>query len=186
MATIKTARLRLRPVQEADVDTLHGIWTDPDVRRFLWDNVEIDRPTANAVVERSGQDWRDRGYGLWIVDVLAAREPAGFIGLRSSDEDPDPELLFGLLPRFWHQGLVTEAGHAALTHLFESDPRIARAWGATDTPNQASVRVMERLGMTFSRRGTLNGLDTLFFDIDRQRFAAASQGRSVASKGDFA
>lgn len=186
MATIETARLRLRPVQEADVDTLHGIWTDPDVRRFLWDNLEIDRPTADAAVRRSGQDWRDRGYGLWIVDVLDAREPCGFVGFRSSHEDDDPELLFGLLPRFWHQGLVTEAGHAALTYLFDTDPRIERAWGATDPPNQASVRVMERLGMTFARRGTLNGLDTLFFDIDRRRFAATSPGQSVASKGDFA
>jgi RimJ/RimL family protein N-acetyltransferase len=37
---------------------------------------------------------------------------------------------------------------------------------ATDPPNTASIRVMERLGMTFERRGELNGLDTVFYTLN--------------------
>lgn len=37
---------------------------------------------------------------------------------------------------------------------------------ATDPPNTASVRVLERLGMRFERQGRLQGLETLFFKLD--------------------
>jgi RimJ/RimL family protein N-acetyltransferase len=36
---------------------------------------------------------------------------------------------------------------------------------ATDVPNAASVRVLERIGLRFRRRGTLNGRDTLFYGL---------------------
>ena len=161
--TLRTARLVLRPTAATDVDVLHRIWTDPDVRRFLWDDVVIPRTTAAEVVEASVRDWRERGYGLWVVELADA--PIGFVGFRSSDEDPRPELLFGFLPTHWHRGIATEAASAALAFIFENGHD--EAWGATDPPNQASVRVMERVGMTFARRGVLNGLDTLFFTARR-------------------
>ena len=43
---------------------------------------------------------------------------------------------------------------------------------ATDVPNTASARTLERLGMQFERRGALNGLDTLFYRLRRERFQA--------------
>src|SRR5688572_2678996 len=161
---IDTARLRLRPATEADVDVLHRIWTDPDVRRYLWDDRVIEREVAAEVVEASAADWRARGYGLWIVEESNA--PIGFVGFRSSEEDPRPELLFGFLPTHWHRGIATEAAKAAIDyafHVLHSDA----IWGATDPPNEASVRLMERLGMRLERRGTLNGLDTVFYALKR-------------------
>lgn len=156
---LDTARLRLTPVTRGDVEVLHRMWTDPSVRRYLWDDVVIDRETAEAVVEQTVADWSAHAYGLWLVTENDA--VVGFCGFRSSEEGP--ELLFGLLPHAWHRGFATEAGEAALRYLFGLGHR--KAWGATDPPNAASVRVMERIGMTFDRRGTLNGLDTLFFRV---------------------
>lgn len=164
---IETERLRLRPATADDVDTLHRIWTDPAVRRFLWDDKVIEREVAAEVVEASLADWRERGYGLWVVEERDTSEPIGFTGFRSSEEDARPELLFGFLPAHWHRGLAAEAARAALAFAWTALDCHA-VWGATDPPNEASVRVMERIGMTFERRGTLNGLDTLFFAIARR------------------
>jgi ribosomal-protein-alanine N-acetyltransferase len=136
------------------------MWTDPDVRLYLWDDVVIDRETAAGVVEQNVADWTTRGYGLWLI---TEKEIAGFVGFRSSDEGP--ELLFGLLPAYWHRGFATEAGEAALRYLFAQGHD--HAWGATDPPNVASMRVMERIGMTFDRHGTLDGLDAVFYRIMR-------------------
>jgi RimJ/RimL family protein N-acetyltransferase len=41
---------------------------------------------------------------------------------------------------------------------------------ATDTPNQRSVRVMQRLGMFFSERREYHGLDTVFYALAREEF----------------
>ncbi|HEX2062259.1 MAG TPA: GNAT family N-acetyltransferase [Thermoanaerobaculia bacterium] len=151
----------MRRIASSDVDVLHRIWTDPDVRRFLWDDVVIDRETARAVVDASVRDWEEHGYGLWILEDDAGNA-IGFAGFRSSEERPEPELLFGLLPSAWHRGIVTAAARAALQYLAENTS-IQRVWAATDVPNTASVRVLERLGMTFDRRETIDGRDTLFY-----------------------
>jgi [ribosomal protein S5]-alanine N-acetyltransferase len=153
---IETARLRLTPATEGDVDVLHRIWTDPDVRRYLWDDIVIDRDVAAAVVAHSVTDWRERGYGLWLITELASDAIAGFAGFRTADERPEPELVFGLLPAYWGRGYATEAAQAALDHLQGA------AWAATDPENSASIRVLERLGMHFERRTEL-----LFYRLDR-------------------
>ncbi|MFN2167885.1 MAG: GNAT family N-acetyltransferase; N-acetyltransferase, partial [Anaerolineae bacterium] len=47
----------------------------------------------------------------------------------------------GILPEFWGQGFVTEAAKAVLQHGFQVC-RMHSVVAATDTPNQASVRVL--------------------------------------------
>lgn len=41
----------MRPFEKDDVDALHRLWTDPDVRKYLWDDQDIPRETAVAAVE---------------------------------------------------------------------------------------------------------------------------------------
>ena len=35
---LQSARLRLIPFENSDLVRLHALWTDPDVRRYLWDD----------------------------------------------------------------------------------------------------------------------------------------------------
>jgi hypothetical protein len=48
---LATARLRLLPWSHSDIDALHQLWLQPDVRRFLWDDIVITRERASEVVE---------------------------------------------------------------------------------------------------------------------------------------
>ncbi|MEP0746976.1 MULTISPECIES: hypothetical protein [unclassified Coleofasciculus] len=43
---LHTDRLRLRPCQMDDLDSLHELWIDTDVRRFLFDDRLISREEA--------------------------------------------------------------------------------------------------------------------------------------------
>jgi len=43
-----------------------------------------------------------------------------------------------------------------------------RIEASTDPPNEPSVRVMERLGMTHLETRTLDGLPTAFFALERE------------------
>ena len=162
---LSTPRLRLRPLAGGDLDAAHSLWTDPDVRRYLWDDVVIPREQAVAVLAASEADFAAHGYGLWAVCVPETGELIGFCGFRPAEEG-EPELLYGLAPRWWGQGLATEAAQAVLGYGFDT-LGFERVVAATDVPNAASVRVMERLGMRFERRGELNGLDTLFYALPR-------------------
>ncbi len=165
---LPSARLRLRPLASGDVDLMHRLWTDPDVRKFLWDDVIIPHDQTAAVIAASSGDFVERGYGLWGVWLTNNDELVGFCGFRPS-ELRAPELLYGLAPAQWGHGFATEAARAALGYGFRV-LGFTRVVAATDFPNRASVRVLERLGMTLERRGLLNGLDTLFYSLLRQDF----------------
>ena len=38
---IETACLKLRPLAPGYLDAIHRAWTDPEVRRYLWDGEEV-------------------------------------------------------------------------------------------------------------------------------------------------
>lgn len=171
MPIIRTDRLILRPIAPSDVDALHNFWTDPAVRKYLWDNEIISRETVEDIVAASERCFAEVGSGLFAVELAQAPgELVGFCGLRRMADGPDLELLYGVLPRHWGEGLVSEAARAVLQHGFEACG-LSRVMGATDTPNQRSVRVMQRLGMVFEERREYKGLDTVFYSISPKDLA---------------
>jgi len=141
-----TDRLVLRPFTTEDVDLLHAMWTDPEVRRYLWDDIVISRDRALQVVQSHLASVATAGIGYWIVQTAAGNEAIGFCGFRFIDSGPEVELMYGLLPRHWGCGLATEASRAALDYLWRNTS-FTRAWARTDPPNAKSVEVMRRLGM---------------------------------------
>jgi hypothetical protein len=98
---------------------------------------------------------------MWTVTMN--RDLAGFAGFRSSEQGP--ELLFGFCPRYWHQGIATEAArgarlslrHAAAAVRLGRHRSAKRSLGAGDGTRR----------MRFDRRGLLEGRDTLFFTTTR-------------------
>lgn len=143
-----TARLRLRPVAGADVDALHALWTHPRVRRFLWDDVEIDRAAAAAWVAASEASFAAAGWGLWAMEPRPGGALRGVAGLVELEPAVGPELSYSLHPAHHGRGYATEAGRAVLDHAFGT-LGLARVPGRTDAPNRASARVLERLGLRF-------------------------------------
>lgn len=171
---LHTARTTLQPLGVSDLEAMHAMWTDEHVRKYLWDDVVITKETAAGALAASADDFARRGFGLWAIHDHATAELVGFCGLRQSDDEP-AELLYGLLPAWCGKGLATEAARAVLAYAFTS-LRMREVVAATDVPNSASVRVMERLGMQFERRGTLNGLDTLFYRVTPEQFDQSAVG----------
>ena len=166
---IETERLRLRPLAPGDLDALHALWIDPEVRRYLWDDEVIPRERAAEVIAASEELFRLHDFGWWGARERAADELVGFCGLRFVDESEDVEIGFGLAPARWNRGLTTEAARACLRYgLVEKN--LPRVLGITDAANAASARVLEKLGMTLDRRATHHGLDTLFYSLAREDF----------------
>ena len=64
---IETARLRLRPITSADLNAIHHIWIDPDVRKYLWDDEVISIEQAASAIDTSEALFAENGYGLWVV-----------------------------------------------------------------------------------------------------------------------
>lgn len=158
---LTTARLRLVPVRSSDLDALWGLWTDPDVRRYLWDDREISREQAAATVEECGA-FAARGLGLWLL--IAQRHesgrdptspPIGCAGLLPVATAADHERrlaglvepLIALNPSHWGLGYAREA-LAALLEYATASLGIATVAAVTDVPNVASDRMLRSAGFT--------------------------------------
>jgi ribosomal-protein-alanine N-acetyltransferase len=166
---IETDRLRLRPLGRDDVDALHRLLTQPGVRKYLCDDEIIPRERAASFVETSIASFEADGYGLWGVAPKDADTLVGFCGFWFFHEPPRLELLYGLGEDHWHKGLATEVATAMIRYGFET-LAFERVEASTDAPNAASVAVMERAGMTFWKREMSNGLDTIYYAIEKLLF----------------
>ncbi len=168
---LETARLRLRPFVAGDLDTLHALWTDADVRRYLWDDVIITRARAQAEVERGIAQFATRGFGYWLTHDRASGAVVGFCGLRESGEPPAIELLYAITPSRWGEGLATEAARAVLRYGFEV-LELERIVAMADPPNAGSIRVMEKAGMRPERQGSADPGALVRYALGREEFRA--------------
>jgi RimJ/RimL family protein N-acetyltransferase len=167
---LNTGRLKLRPIEQSDVEALHALWTDPDVRRYLWADEILPREKVQDIVTESVSSFETEGFGFFALELSGqSGELIGFCGHRRADDPGKIELLYGIHPRYWGAGLVAEAAREVLQFGFENC-EIDAVVAATDTPNQQSVRVLQKLGMTFDGRREFHGLDTVFYSMTRNEF----------------
>jgi len=141
---IRTEQLIMRSWTEDDVDALHQLWIDPDVRRYLGDDIAITRERAAGVVRAHFESVATRGIGYWALHPADEEPLVGFCGFRGIEETPEIEIVHGLLPAYWGRGLATEAARAALNYLWETAH--TRVYARTDSPNEKSIAVLRRLG----------------------------------------
>jgi len=168
--SLQTHRLRLEPCQKKDLDAVHQLWVEAGIRRFLFDDRIISLEETKSFFDASAESFTQHGYGLWLVFEQQSHILAGFAGLLHSPEAA-PSLIFGTQPQLWGQGYAREAARAVLAYTFD-ELGLARVLADVDEPNQASIRVLEALGMSLCRREIVNGRPLLYYEIHRPQLMA--------------
>ena len=165
---LRTGRLVLRPIVPADRDALHRLWTEPAVRRFLWDDRVIDLATVDGVIAASAATFANEGFGHFALCESSRAPLIGTCGLHRYAPGAEPELLYSLAPERWGRGLATEAARAVVEDAF-ARLGMARVLARADVPNRDSVRVMERLGMEYAGEREEGGLRLVSYTVARPR-----------------
>ena len=91
-------------------------------------------------------DFDTIGYGRWACVLKSTGEIVGFCGLKYLPELDATDVGFRFRPAFWGRGLATEACRASLEFGF-STLGLERVLGLVLPENQASIRVLEKVGM---------------------------------------
>lgn len=152
---INTERLRLRRWTEGDHAPFAEMCSDADVMRYIGDGSTRNFEQACQSIRGFEREWNERGYGLFAVDLKHTHQFIGFTGFSY------PKFLPEILPsieigwRFsksnWGLGYASEAAHSALE--FGLDKIGFRdVVSIYQTKNQASARIMQKLGMVFDRK----------------------------------
>jgi RimJ/RimL family protein N-acetyltransferase len=145
---LRTARLELRPWSESDLAPFAALNADPVVMEHFPST--LSREQSDALVRRIEADMRERGYGLWAVELLDQGTLIGFIGLNPVPNTmpfaPAVEVGWRLAKRFWGQGLAREGAQASLHYAFDA-LELDEVVSFTAAGNGRSRALMERLGM---------------------------------------
>lgn len=147
MPVLRTTHLTLRPCSPDDRADFINLERDPDVMRFLNGGHPLDEeesdPDAGFLMPRGTEPhvWTARrtANGVFVGWFCLWPESAG-----------SAELGYRLRRMDWGQGLASEGALALITWGFKSTG-YERIVATTMAVNQASRRVMEKIGMKHSR-----------------------------------
>jgi 8-oxo-dGTP diphosphatase len=148
--SLLSARLRLRPLTEADAPRLAELLDDWEMVR-LTANIPhpYDEDDGLSFVRMMDEKRRARiGAALGMERTLDGAL-IGVIGF-GTETDGTPELGWWVGRDYWGQGYATEAARRMLRHLF-IDLGFETAWASAHPDNMASRTVMTRLGMLRAR-----------------------------------
>lgn len=163
---LDTGRLYLEPLEATDLPILHSILTDEFVRRYLFDDQIIPISQSAEILETVLDTFSTKGYGLWLLYLKNSLEMVGFVGLYSFFSEPQPQLLYALLPPYVKKGYATEASRCIIRYAFE---KLGYTYltASCDVPNTASVQVMKRLGMELVKEEEIEGKPLVHYQMNK-------------------
>src|SRR5262245_668875 len=119
MASIRTARLTLRPWRETDRPAFADLNADPLVSADL--GGPLSRAASDAKFDRYLRTWEQHGHGRWAIEERCGRF-IGYAGVQPAGVEhplgPHAEIGWRLARRTWGKGFATEAARAALDDMF--------------------------------------------------------------------
>jgi RimJ/RimL family protein N-acetyltransferase len=169
---IETARLKLRPPSSDDVSTIHSLWSDPEVTRFI---PIIMFRTPDEIVEfvrLSRERWKERGFGIFVVVDKESDKMIGYCGLQYLDSTTEIEIYYGFFKENWNKGVATEAAKAVLRFGFEElkAPNIA---AITLPENRASQTVLQKLGLQKTGENRFfRETECLYYVVGRDQYSS--------------
>ena len=109
-------------------------------------------------------NYRRDGYGRWTVIEKATDKVIGWCGLKNHPGEY-VDLGYRFLQEFWNQGYATEAALACIAYGFDV-LKLDKIVGRTAALNDASIRVLEKIGMQFWKKHECEGIkDSLYYSI---------------------
>ncbi|NQU30724.1 MAG: GNAT family N-acetyltransferase [Anaerolineae bacterium] len=154
MIILETERLLLRHFIPDDMDALFALYRDPEMRRYFPDG------TLTREETREEMEWYYNGHpkhpelGLWATTLKETGQFLGRCGLLPWTIDGvfEIEIAYMIDKRFWRQGFGAEAALGIRDYAFEK-LGLTRLICLIDEENTASIKVAEKIGMTFEKEG---------------------------------
>jgi RimJ/RimL family protein N-acetyltransferase len=143
---LETERLVLRPYSDRDLESLHALYSQPEVARWLYyEATTLEQSREKLARKVAGRELSEDG-GLSAAVELRDRTYVGDAVLFDLNvEHKTVELGFSFDPRHQGNGYATEAARALVGWAFTQD--LHRVVGKLEARHAASARVLEKLGM---------------------------------------
>jgi RimJ/RimL family protein N-acetyltransferase len=150
-----TSRLRLEPFQPTDGDALYVMERNPEVKQYA--GGVTTRAQSDKLLQRFIASVRDTGFGPVAIKLRATGEIVGLCGFYGTEPAGEAEIFYGLARHAWGHGYATEAGQVLIAAGI-NQTGLTRIIAPVNPENVRSIRVLEKIGMTFSHVTTTDAM----------------------------
>jgi len=160
---ITTPRLYLREIVSEDATAMYELNLDPSIKKFTGDDPFQSIAHAREFWEKYDH-YHKHGYGRWAVVLKQTDQVIGWSGLKNNGDFID--LGYRLIPRYRGKGYATEAAKACLEYGF-TKLQMKEIVGRASLENQASIKVLEKIGMRFWKNEKCQGQNAVYYKLSR-------------------
>jgi len=151
LKVIETERLVLRRLNADDAEFIVKLLNQPSFLRFIGDKEVRNNVDAVRYIQTGPVASYERfGFGLYLVELRETKVPIGMCGLLKRDSLPDIDIGFAFLPDYWSRGYAFESAAAVLSYG-RKVLGLERIVAITSLDNDASIKLLEKLGLKFER-----------------------------------
>jgi RimJ/RimL family protein N-acetyltransferase len=134
-----------------DAEFIVELLNDSSFLRFIGDKgVRTIEDARQYILTGPMNSYERHGFGLWLVELKGSTTPIGMCGLLKRDILSDVDIGFAFLPPYRSKGYAFESA-AAVMDYGRNVLGLRRIVAITDEENTGSIRVLEKIGMTFER-----------------------------------
>ena len=160
MQIADTERLRLRTIEVSDAAFYLELLNTADFIAHIGDRkIRTLAQARESIRDGPLAMQAARGHSIYLVERKADGIPIGMSGLIKRDSLDDVDLGYAFLPAYFGKGYAHEAALAVLEHA-RLRIGLARVVAITAPGNEASSKVLAKLGMRFDKMVHLTPADT--------------------------
>jgi RimJ/RimL family protein N-acetyltransferase len=174
---LQTQRLTLRHFDLNDAAFIVELLNEPSWLQHIGDKgIKTSSDAERYIQDGPLAMYARLGFGLYLVELTDSGEPLGMCGLIKRDTLQDVDLGFAFLSRVWGNGYAYEAATAVMSYA-ATRLRIDRIVAITSQTNQASGKLLRKLGFTFEHlvATTVGGQDLMLYSITSPSSDTSSQ-----------
>lgn len=151
MSVLVTERLDLRCMTTDDAEFILQLLNDADFIRFIGDKgVRTIDDACRYILNGPIASYKRHGFGLWLVQLRPSSVSVGMCGLLKREALDDVDIGFAFLPHYRSRGYALEAA-AAVMQYGRNVLGLKRIVAIVDPDNGGSIRLLQKIGLTFDR-----------------------------------
>ena len=151
MNVLQTERLNLRRMSPDDAEFIVELLNDTAFLRFIGDKgVRSIEDARQYILTGPMESYERHGFGLWLFALKGSNTPIGICGFLKRETLSDVDIGFAFLPPYRSQGYAFESADAVMDYG-RKVLGLRRVVAITNEDNIGSIRVLEKIGMSFDR-----------------------------------
>lgn len=153
LPVIEASRVRLRHIENADINSLYDIFSDSEALRCWGSPPFAERADAVNYLADINANFEKKTLFQWGISLKPDDKIIGTTTLFHLDEkNRRAEIGYALNREFWGKGYVTEALNSVFRFAFD-ELNLHRIEADVDPRNNASIKILEKFG--FQKEGYL-------------------------------